>query len=94
MIVLYFQCLNQSVPADLNTMSWKGLRITYNVTPEYYGQEIIKLVGYDSSGTYSDVVTVNLVIMKDTCLNEGVCASKSPFPTCKHISMHLQGKEL
>ena len=64
------------VVPNLNNMAWFGINITYTPNKEFIGVDIIQFVIQDRWGTFSDVVTLTMVVMMHKCENGGQCLSK------------------
>ena len=62
---------------NLDNMAWLGSNITYTPHPEFIGIDMLQLVIQDRWGTFSDVVTIKMVVMENKCQNGGQCESKS-----------------
>lgn len=55
--------------------AWKSARITYSlINDSFFGIDRIKVAAMDSNGTFSDVITVTVVVMENKCIH-GNCKS-------------------
>jgi hypothetical protein len=60
-------------PTDVE---WTGIYINYTQeNTSFIGIDTVKIVAMDESGTFSDVVSVTLVVMENKC-QHGHCKSK------------------
>ena len=57
-------------------MAWFGMNVSYTPQTEYIGVDTIQFVLQDRWGTFSDVVTLKMVVMESKCQNGGLCTSK------------------
>lgn len=76
--LIYFQCIETDEVSKPDSTLWHGYYINYTLLDtNYTGIDSMKLVAQDGSGTYSDVISVVMVIMEEKCLNGGKCKSNS-----------------
>lgn len=81
------QCDQHFIDNNFDNMAWLAYKVSYQLSNNsYYGLESMKLVAQDSTGTYSDVVTVEVGIMEMKCVNNGKCKGK--FHYCFFISWY------
>ena len=73
MITRVFQCLDTVPATDPHKMTWVLAHVSYVQGTAYTGIDSIQMVVQDSLGTYSDPVTLKLVIMEMPCLHGGEC---------------------
>ena len=57
-------------------MTWFLAVIKYTQSTSYTGVDQLQLVIQDSEGAYSDVITINIVMMEMPCLHGGECLGK------------------
>ncbi|XP_060567964.1 uncharacterized protein LOC132726636 [Ruditapes philippinarum] len=81
-----FMCFEWDTTSPAVDMTWQAIVITFtlfNTTSTGIGELI--MVAQDDNGTYSDVITVAVVIMENKCAH-GTCKSKNPLEyTCDDI---------
>lgn len=78
LVKIYFdsQCTNPVSLKHFSKAEMKGVYISYtNNEPSFVGIDSIKIVAQDETGTFSDVVTVTVVVMENKC-QHGYCISK------------------
>ena len=57
-------------------MAWILAHITYTQRTTYSGVDTIQIVVQDSVGTYSDVITIKIIMMEMPCLHGGECLGR------------------
>ena len=62
---------------NLESMAWFGRNVSYTPHKEFIGVDTIQFVMQDRWGTFSDVVTLRMVVMENKCQNGGKCQSKN-----------------
>ena len=67
-------------------MTWFLAEIKYTQSTSYTGVDQLQLVIQDSEGAYSDVITINIVMMEMPCLHGGECLGK--FHGCTEMFYH------
>ncbi|XP_060596420.1 uncharacterized protein LOC132750448 [Ruditapes philippinarum] len=69
------KCVSPSAILNPTNVEWKGVYINYTQdNTSFIGIDTIKIVAMDESGTYSDVVSLTLVVMENNC-QHGHCKS-------------------
>lgn len=68
--------LSYTLPHDKESLSWIYTTLTYKQEINVTGKDFIKFYVSDSMNTTSSVVTVQFVIMKSPCRNDGFCQRK------------------
>ncbi|KAK3612515.1 hypothetical protein CHS0354_024486 [Potamilus streckersoni] len=71
-------CPDISSALDRSKMTWMAVKITYHLDSPYIGLDNLTFVVTDRSSTRSDIVTVQMALMAQPCLNNGGCKSKHP----------------
>ncbi|CAG2247499.1 unnamed protein product [Mytilus edulis] len=69
--------LSYTLPHDKESLSWIYTTLTYKQEINETGKDFIKFYVSDSMNTTSSVVTVQFVIMKSPCRNDGFCQLKN-----------------
>ena len=67
-------------------MTWFLAGIKYSQSTSYTGVDQFQLVIQDLEGAFSDVITINIVMMEMPCLNGGECLGKFHGCTEKVLS--------
>lgn len=77
-------CRGESIVSNLAAMDWQSKTLVYHQNANFTGT--IKVVAEDSSGTFSDVLTIQIAVVINKCQNGGVCTSLSASKyTCDNL---------
>ncbi|KAL5006496.1 hypothetical protein ScPMuIL_015302 [Solemya velum] len=81
-----FPCGELMLPHPAADLSWVYVTLRYEQEALYHGVEALKIYVKDSSGSVSDVLTLNVAVLEFPCQNGGSCTSpEGAAYTCNSV---------
>ncbi|KAI8510725.1 hypothetical protein Bbelb_116410, partial [Branchiostoma belcheri] len=86
---------NLLMPHRQEKYSWVAVGFTYVPDMNFYGHDQVRVYAHDQSGKRSDVLTFNIFVLENRCMNGGLCAGPDHDPNCTDIqrSVSFSGYE-
>ncbi|XP_078588760.1 uncharacterized protein LOC144869379 [Branchiostoma floridae x Branchiostoma japonicum] len=86
---------NLLMPHRPEQYSWVAVGFTYIPNMDFYGHDQVRVYAHDQSGKRSDVLTFDLFVLENRCMNGGFCSGPSHDPNCTSIqrSVSFSGYE-
>ena len=54
-------------------MSWVSSTFSYTPDHNFHGKDIVLVLSEDKSGAVSQLLTIEIAVLVNPCINEGVC---------------------
>ncbi|XP_038050728.1 uncharacterized protein LOC119723897 [Patiria miniata] len=70
------------VPHDGEDMSWTTSMYTYAPNPNYHGRDSFLVLAEDLSGAMSQILEVQIAVLTNPCIHEGICRGPTEDPNC------------
>ncbi|XP_019617780.1 PREDICTED: uncharacterized protein LOC109465079 [Branchiostoma belcheri] len=86
---------NLLMPHRPEKYSWVAVGFTYVPDMNFYGHDQVRVYAHDQSGKRSDVLTFNIFVLENRCMNGGLCTGPDHDPNCTDIqrSVSFSGYE-
>ncbi|XP_035673095.1 uncharacterized protein LOC118413675 [Branchiostoma floridae] len=65
--------------------SWVAIGFTYIPDMDFYGHDQVRVYAHDQGGKSSDVLTFDLFVLENRCMNGGFCTGPGHDPNCTRI---------
>ncbi|XP_019632640.1 PREDICTED: uncharacterized protein LOC109476195 [Branchiostoma belcheri] len=86
---------NLLMPHRPEKYSWVAVGFTYVPDMTFYGHDQVRVYAHDQSGKRSDVLTFNIFVLENRCMNGGLCTGPDHDPNCTDVqrSVSFNGYE-
>ncbi|XP_071798137.1 uncharacterized protein [Asterias amurensis] len=69
-------------PHEVEMISWVSSLFTYTPYHNFHGKDSFLVLSVDKSGAVSQLLTIEIAVLLNPCLNEGVCGGPADDPDC------------
>ncbi|XP_022105060.1 uncharacterized protein LOC110986994 [Acanthaster planci] len=71
-----------TLPRSEEDMSWTTSRFSYAPNPNYHGRDSFLVLVEDQSGAVSQLLEVQIAVLANPCINDGICRGPAEDPNC------------
>ncbi|XP_033637389.1 uncharacterized protein LOC117298318 isoform X2 [Asterias rubens] len=69
-------------PQEPEKMSWVSSTFSYAPNHNFHGKDIVLVLSEDKSGAVSQLLTIEIAVLINPCINGGVCGGPADDPDC------------
>ncbi|XP_022102001.1 uncharacterized protein LOC110985344 [Acanthaster planci] len=70
------------IPHEVEDMSWTTSTFTYTPNSNYHGRDSFRVLVEDRSQAVSQLLEVQIAVLVNPCINEGICRGPAEDPDC------------